>query len=69
MTSLHAIFQRAAFALALVGAGIAGPQLLPTVTTDETAGLCLLARQAATTATKPAITLNRRPRVVVVARD
>lgn len=55
MHSLHSVFHRAAFALALVGTGIAGPQLLPAPAGDARDG-CTLAQARAAAQPKDAAT-------------
>jgi len=72
MTSLHSVFLRATFALALVGTGIVGPKVLPEPAVDAR-DACIpvqqrAAAQAERAATRKRATASVRPaRVVIVA--
>jgi len=72
MTSLHSIFHRAGFALALLGTGVAGPQLLPSPAADAREA-CIVAQPATVAHARPAakrklaIALARSSRAMVVA--
>ena len=75
MTSLHSIFHRAVFALALLGTGVAGPQLLPAPAAGSRSA-CTVEPQAPAAAKerpagtrKLAIALARSRAVLVAARE
>ena len=73
MTSLHSVFLRAMFALALVGTGIAGPQVLPAAAVGAREACLAVAPHGAPQAEpaagrEPATATSARPmRAVVVA--
>ena len=75
MTSLHSIFHRAVFALALLGTGVAGPRLLPSRAADAHNACTVepqapvLARERAVGTRKLAIALARSRAVLIAARE
>ena len=76
MTTLHSVFLRAMFALALVGTGIAGPQVLPAPAVDARDACLAVPPHAAAQAEpaairEPATATSVRPMraVVVAVRD